>query len=59
MFLLDTLQLGMILGSVLILVSVSPVFAEERQCRMSGASVYERGGERQRCDGKDRSGIYP
>ena len=33
--LLDTLQLGMILGSVLILVSVSPVFAEERQCRMS------------------------
>ena len=22
-------------------------------------SVYERGGERQRCDGKDRSGIYP
>ena len=33
--LLDTLQLGMILGSVLILVSISPVFAEERQCGMS------------------------
>lgn len=33
--LLDMLQLGMILGSVLILVSVSPVFAEERQCGMS------------------------
>lgn len=32
---LDMLQLGMILGSVLILVSVSPVFAEERQCGMS------------------------
>lgn len=29
--LLDTLQMGMILGSVLILIGVSPVFAEERQ----------------------------
>lgn len=28
---LDTLQLGMILGSVLILIGVSPVFVEERQ----------------------------
>lgn len=28
---LDTLQLGMILGSILIVIGVSPVFAEERQ----------------------------
>ena len=41
--LLDTLQLGMILGSVLILVSIS----------------YERGRKRQRCDGEDCGGIYP
>lgn len=30
---LDTLQLGMILGSILILIGVSPVFAEERQSK--------------------------
>ena len=32
---LDTLQLGMILGSILILIGVSPVFAEERQIKTS------------------------
>ena len=32
---LDTLQLGMIFGSVLILLGISPVFAEEKQCRMA------------------------
>ena len=30
---LDTLQVGMILGSILILIGVSPVFAEERQIK--------------------------
>ena len=33
---LDTLQLGMIFSSVLILLGIAPVFAEEKQCRMEG-----------------------
>ncbi|HJA67235.1 MAG TPA: ABC transporter permease [Candidatus Mediterraneibacter cottocaccae] len=31
--LLDTLQMGMVFASILILIGISPVFAEERQCR--------------------------
>ena len=33
--LLDTLQLGMILGSVLLIVGLSPIYAEEHQTRMA------------------------
>ena len=43
--LLDTLQLGMILGSILILIGVSPVFSEERQIKTAALLMTSREGK--------------